>query len=163
MNRERLEHLIDVLLEVDRKERGFSLETWAGNINSVMDCSLVHAEPNTCGTACCALGYAALDPQFRREGLKLFVRAQGRGWHVGQLLDRTHSTMPKTVDISFVDFHGYQHFYAAAVFFGIEEETAKWLFHPSRYDHNRVKPIDVRRRVRYVLANGEADYLPRSI
>lgn len=53
MNRERLEHLIEVLSEVE--DSAFNIGTWS----------------NECGTVCCALGWAASDEEFIAQGLFL--------------------------------------------------------------------------------------------
>lgn len=49
MNKERLEHLIEVLKEVPPND--FDMSLWQ------------------CGTQACAMGWACRDPQFRKEGL----------------------------------------------------------------------------------------------
>lgn len=51
MNRQRLEHLIEVLDSVPRKR--FSLDHWS------------------CDTSACAVGWAAQDPKFKADGFKL--------------------------------------------------------------------------------------------
>lgn len=51
MNRDRLQHLVTILEKVDPSR--FDMQSWA------------------CGTAACAIGHAACDPDFNTQGLHL--------------------------------------------------------------------------------------------
>lgn len=115
MNRERLEKLVDLLLTIRREE--FNIYTWY------------------CGTAACALGWAAKDPQFNREGLYLcslsLTRAEGQIDSIGPLCPV---------------YKGAFGFGAAEKFFEISADTARHLFDGSHYDDDPT-PCDVALRV----------------
>ena len=55
MNKERLKHLVTILQGVNPAL--FNLRDWVNN--------------KECGTICCALGWAAQDPEFNKQGLKM--------------------------------------------------------------------------------------------
>ena len=55
MNKERLERLIVVMERVRDQREFFDMDYWT----------------RKCGTASCALGWAASDPSFREQGLRL--------------------------------------------------------------------------------------------
>ena len=59
MNTERLEHLITIMQDVTILRKKFDMNAWATR------------DTNECGTTCCALGWAALDPKCMAEGLYL--------------------------------------------------------------------------------------------
>jgi hypothetical protein len=63
MNIDALKHLIVVLEQIKKEKRPFDLGNW-----------VTYDQNNpTCGTACCAMGYAALDPVFQAAGLTINV------------------------------------------------------------------------------------------
>lgn len=73
MNLNRLERLISVLESVEAAGKAFDLTRWIAPRDEVERYGTTTGsfDGEACGTACCALGYAALDPQFREEGLRL--------------------------------------------------------------------------------------------
>ena len=82
-------------------------------------------EQNYCGTSACALGWAALNPEFNKLGLKM-------EWY------RTvYSDLKETQRfIGSVVYKGDSDFDAAAEFFGIDDESANYLFDPWEYDYD---------------------------
>lgn len=97
-----------------------------------------------CGTTCCALGTAALDPEFVQQGLV-------GTWHGPK--------GNKSLEVLFGDEEGTD---AGAKFFGISDEKATYLFMPSAYatycyGENRVKPDDVVRHIDNLLLGLELE------
>lgn len=145
---EKLKRLAD-LLEADRS-------TWpadgdAGPPALVMSTWFKrnHEARGGCGTACCALGLACLDPVFQRLGLRLGMS------HTPQF---DHPTMGTG--------YGY---WAGEQFFGLDDpaldravgvpaacpDVTNWLFNSMDYPP-KPGPLDVARRVRAVIAAMEA-------
>jgi hypothetical protein len=99
-------------------------------------------DENWCGTSACALGLAALDPVFNKQGLRHSYSKLG-------LRCSNSSIMFYHGNGRCVDY-GVN---AGAVFFGIHWHTAEWLFLPCRYP---VPPAvittqHVLRRVQYLI------------
>lgn len=122
MNRERLQRLKRIL-NVEHTF-GFSMAAWfcgeQGENFEVVPrdgtTKWADIEPrNFCGTSACALGTAALDPQFRREGLRLSAHLDSSG-RVGAVA---------------VTYRGRADFDAAEAFFGLSSRDAHELFGPS--------------------------------
>ncbi len=117
-NLNRLQHLNDILVEVNKKRKKFDMG--------------VFVQMNECGTAACAFGYCALDPKFKRQGLKLVPDEcdYGDGY-----LD--------------VQYKGKVKFEAATEFFDITVEEAEYLFGPLAYalESEHIRPPMVRKRV----------------
>ena len=67
MHVERLKRLIRIMERVRDEEFKFNMASW---VSTDDDCSDVK-----CGTSCCALGWAALDPENNAEGLMWVRRA----------------------------------------------------------------------------------------
>lgn len=171
MNRERLDHLITVLEGVKAANKAFNLSAWMGQAQD--DKRTVGDIAETCGTACCAMGYAALDPLFREQGLH--IDAKIRSYKPGTpfmsdsepvTLDSiaAFNTMLKKVNdesyiIADVKFDQYYGFVAAAEFFSITENAADYLFQPDEYeggDYRPITPDEVIERVHEVIAhNGD--------
>lgn len=105
MNRERLEHLKEILAKVPEDE--FDMDHWTP----------AEAERYDCGTACCALGWAAQDPQFNDEGLSI----------VG----------------CWIEYNDAHDMKAGMWFFELNYEKASHIFLPSRYVNTSVTPQDV--------------------
>jgi hypothetical protein len=115
MNIPRLERLILVLERVQTKGRFFDMEHWT----------------RRCGSASCAIGWGAVDPVLRRQGLRLESGLYGK-W-------------------KFPVFDGARGFNAVSWFFEISGETADHLFTPERYQQVQVRPEHVIERIREVL------------
>lgn len=115
MNRERLERLEALLRRIAKRPRklGFDLRTWK------------------CGTAACAIGHAAMDPWFQKQGL---------------ILTGTSG------DIEWPAYKRWTEFEAAAAFFGVKDNVAYELFGPAAYeDADLTNPLAVADRIRALL------------
>ena len=91
-------------------------------------------QQNKCGTAACALGSACLYPPFRKMGLRYDA-----------------DQIPY--------FRNHREFAAGAVFFGISEDEAKWLFMSARYgiQPDAIFPRMVARRIKHLIKLYEKD------
>jgi hypothetical protein len=119
MNRSRLQHLITIL-EAVPPER-FNLNNWH------------------CGTAACACGWAALDPQFMAEGFTL-LSTEGTTYPIFDYADGSPLL---------------EGFAAVRKFFGLNEEQVIDLFLHSSYverDIPNPAPQDVINRIKEYLA-----------
>lgn len=121
MNRERLEHLITVLERVERENLPFDMDDWA-------------VDPLDCGTAACAAGWAARDPEFQKQGLSLSL-----AWGP-----------------SFAGEVGAE---AMAVFLDIAGWDSVRLFIPDEYNlpSDSIRPAHVIACIRVLLAEGEGE------
>ncbi len=144
MNRERLNIQIDVLRQVEAEH--FHMDTWAD-------------QHGPCGTTCCALGWAALDPRLQAEGLRLFVRMSGTGEEIEVKTVAEFNANDEMVAV-FPEFDNETDFYAAASFFEITKEAALFIFASSNYpigELNSIMPGDVIAHIEQVMAlNGVA-------
>jgi hypothetical protein len=143
MRRDRLEHLVTVLERVKAAKLEFDIGAWG----------VVREEANEpCGTSACAMGYAALDPQFMTEGLRL----KNEDGIIFEGLDNFNAYALAGGEVS-VDpvFEGSLGFGAAIMFFEITEEDAVYLFYGAKYSSWPVTPDDVIARVRELLARPE--------
>lgn len=115
MNRSRLRRLITVLKNVKKSDTKFAMG--------------VFYEQYLCGAAACALGHAAIDPNFNRAGLKLgkFEPA----W------DSFYNRAKRAP----VRFKGSQDFQAGERFFGLNRVQSEFLFDPNNYT-NRSHKVD---------------------
>ena len=124
----RLNHLIDVLENVIEAKKNFYIGTWLLN--------------EECGTVACAVGWGALDPDFKKEGLKLENIGEG----------------VNLVPAYYEDFQRYEGYRAVAQFFKIGRREAELLFDPydytdsSRYYvYNYVTPEHVIARIQILM------------
>ena len=143
MNRERLNHQIDILRAVAAQALPFDMDTWVGD------------DGEGCGTAACAFGYACLDPAFQTEGLKLTF------WHRYHNPESGERTIILTTVADYnatrqiagtydVTYHGHGGFSAAAFFYDIPLDAAEYLFDPGCY-RNDVMPDEVIGRIERVM------------
>ncbi len=129
----RLRHLRSVLTRVkkSRKHSMFNMSVW-GKVPIKMLKKLKFAdavvrtpeyvEENQCGFAACALGWAASNPTFNRDGLRL-VHDEGGFMHV-EYRDSTDTE-------------------AGVKFFGLDWDEAAYLFHPNQYYEYENKKIPI--------------------
>lgn len=151
MNIDALKHLISILEQIKKEKRPFDLGNWVTyNKNNPV-----------CGTACCAMGYAALDPVFQAAGLSFHIEdSDGVEINIETVKD-----FNKLNELAYVDddefyfkfenirVSGYD---VAVKLFGFENHvTADVLFYPGYYQDNKQKPKDVIERILYLIANGE--------
>lgn len=88
MNVENLKHMVLILEEVIEADGGFNLDTWAD-------------ADEHCGTSCCAMGYAALDPKFIAQGLRLEVEIYARNRKTGA--PAIVKSVPRSVIVDYFD------------------------------------------------------------
>lgn len=111
-----------------------------------------------CGSTACALGWAATIPEFREQGLQLFVQPHSGSYLPGLVV------YTKKEDPDFYETN----FYAAMHFFGLSEEESGYLFDPEFYvaedfdgcrgDLPQTTPADVVERIFELLErNGYED------
>lgn len=148
MNVKRLRWMIEILEGVEAERGSFNLDNWA--------------TVNECGTTGCAMGYAALDPDMRSDGLRLVVLIRNgiklRIFHPASVdafnaLARCEVTAdPEAVVIGYPTYQENNDFEAAAAFFDILHDTSKNLFHPDRYPvKDRTRPGAVIDRIKALL------------
>lgn len=157
MNRERLEHLITVLKSVPKQN--FHMGFWG-----------VSEYGNDCGTTCCAFGYAALDPEFQEQGLKMvhtkLTRNLDQSWNRDTtVLDSIVSfnalarKLDEPIEVDIYLHNGKTGYEAAKEFFDLEENTVYFLFSPDYYKSFTSSPDEVIERIQTVLDKGEGNYL----
>jgi hypothetical protein len=159
MNIDRLNHLITVMEGVERANKAFNLTDWVfseelkpGRADNGY---LVGSLKESCGTACCALGYAALDPEFTKDGLKLQVEYQESGDEYDQVMDvstiKEYNALirDKTKQVFgavpyFSEFTGYL---AGSAFFNITTEAAEYMFGPTSYKQYQEQDMPITPRM----------------
>jgi len=153
MNTERLEHLITIMQDVTTLRKKFDMKAW-----------LTH-NTNECGTTCCALGWAALDPKCIAEGLYLQA-----SWELDQhepdgkfiymhvpltsteAWDKTKNAMREYFAVSFVPTcEGEDGFHAAMRYYDITHRQAEYLFYKTAYPNLSTTPQDVIDHIKLVL------------
>lgn len=93
-------------------------------------------EVRGCGFAACAVGWACTIPEFRKAGLRLEAKQESK--------HDSFAMWPK--------YNGLKGFEAAAKFFGIEPETAEYLFDGDSFGWSaKPRPSSVARRLRKVV------------
>ena len=119
---ERLQHVVRVLLEVKEDGRLFSLRFWgsgdSGAIKELINDNLL--PEGSCGTVACAIGYAGLDPWFRRRG---FITQLNSSYK-----DSTFSPRYRASGSEVREFSAVQYFFDLA-----HDETYELFVH-NRYD-----------------------------
>lgn len=120
--RERLEQVIRVLEELPTGKK-FSLRRWM-----------------TCGTIGCAVGWAAMDPWFRRRGLRLEIHAPCPKDRFGR-------------SQYWPSYRGHHDFEAVSRFFGLDYLTSRELFDPRCYQDGRKRNVIA--RIKKFLAEAE--------
>lgn len=133
MKRKRLEHLIKVLRRAERKIKAsprkykFDLGTWGHESTGPR-----------CHTVACAAGWAVLDPDFQKAGLR--QRQYG-----------SVSLVPT--------FGGREGEMAMAQFLDIGSDTAWYLFFGAGSYPDKPKPKDVIKKIQTLLKVGEARFV----
>lgn len=132
----RLLRLADRLDRIDPKR--FALEHWVSSGSCVP--SLDDDEQPSCGTVCCAVGYAAMLPEFKAEGFSLAS-------------EDDHAFPTYVVDRPGFFPAYYDGYRAVAKFFEITGEDAEMLFWDWwRYRLKKTKPSEVAARIREFVA-----------
>lgn len=134
MNKPRLMRLISILEHVRDSKLPFDLEGWAQEVSNADYIVGDANHPEACGTACCAAGWAALDPEFQTQGLRLVfegmeipdVATFNARWKK-HAIDGVGHFWPQ------IEFEGGRAMTAAACFFGLSLHQADSLFEISTY------------------------------
>lgn len=126
--KERLNHLIKVLEDVEKKAKPFYMGAWSTWDDNEHELEQMLEEPEKCGYAGCAMGWACLDKEFNALGLYLDHDA-----------DPTYK-YPKDKEPDAMrryegDFTVYG-FLAGQKFFHITPLESSFLFDPSYYTTN---------------------------
>jgi len=161
MNRERLNHLKTVMLRVAESAAKLDMSTWASDTNTITE-----EGEHICGTSCCAFGYAALDPVFQKQGLKLLMQTNYNEWSGVDTAERLSELMQEGHSRAEVFFGNDKSFVAADAFFGLTDSqfgnfkgwnAADYLFASSAYGKytREITPADVIAHIDEVLALGE--------
>lgn len=155
MNKRRLRKLRDHLRKLDKqavskRDREFDMDDWFSSYmeeaEDIQDKIVAlerdpYASKNgtqtvcvevTCHTSACALGEACMIPEFKRAGLKL---------------DDTPSCTTGLLPT----FKGETGVGAGALFFGISVDQSSYLFMPSWYSIQNIKPRHVADRIQRIL------------
>lgn len=115
-NIKRLKRLVTVLERVrasTRLRREFDLSKWS-------------LETKTCGTHHCALGWGAVDPVLKKQGLSFSHGDKIRRGLVRAVIFNPNNLPDYDPDIKW----GYQ---ASSAFFDITDQESAWLFSPGAY------------------------------
>jgi len=153
MNEERLLIQIDVLEQIAALDRLLDMSGWIQEAPT-------RDEP--CRTACCAFGYAALDPRLQEQGLTLVGYTNARR----KVLIRSSAEFNRFAKAGALDgivypaFGDAEGFTAAMEFYGITRRAANYLFDPEWYPARRgITAEAVAERVREVIAHdGDAPW-----
>lgn len=153
MNLERLKHLRKILIAAGDEGQNlpaghrFDMSAWlrvsapetteAIDPRAVAEAIIAGGKPVVeikCKTASCALGTAALDPEFKKLGLELRARKYGN-----EMIADLH-------------YDGKEGYTAAAAFFDLPHREAKHLFSPDAYSSPLlVTPKEVVDRINEVI------------
>lgn len=153
MRVDRLKRLISILEAVEREEKLFNLNVWADPEAEPFEFDEQRSDERVvgwagdrdeiCGTSACAGGYAAMDPVFYEQGLRLKGKIGGNYF---VFVPDIHTGLPSGiygVGITYTDETGVEHrdFEAAAVFFDIAVLHAFYLFDPGAYRDEEEKVV----------------------
>ena len=141
MNIQRLHRLIQIMEKVRDEKRPLYMGAWVmrqyddwGGLRPIPSLA---TPPEECGTASCALGWAARDHEFIKEGLSLSGVAP-------------HYIGP---------YHDYYGYTAGAKFFGITMDQSLHLFSPDAYgveiSPSDITPDMVIEHIREVMRDGK--------
>ena len=106
---QRLHRLVEILVKVRDEARPLNMDYWVGSEETPDDIHIpsLDVPVHECGTASCALGWAARDPDFNKQGLHFF-----------------------DLSTRYDDCVGYN---AGREFFGLTWDEAYELFDPDAY------------------------------
>lgn len=140
MNVEALQRLIHILENVEKQGLPFNINSWWDIHPSGFSIGQDLEKP--CGTAACAIGWAACDPWFKEQGLSIRAEALSKSGNPKWLVPH---------------FQGARGFEAAAKLFGIEVYVAQVLFDPHEYFPDEdvgTTPRDVIDRINHLIRTG---------
>ena len=136
MNKERLQMMVDLLRNLPERAKGgefkyFDLTSWSQDASiSPTHATLRGNATRGCGTAACAIGFAAEDKKFNDLGF-------GRSHGLAPAYDRR------------VDWTAVGHF------FELDHPEALKLFSSHAYDQTRITPEQVAKRIERFIETGE--------
>ena len=156
----RLNKLIEILdlhikarkkpAKLNGKSAFFEMNYW----QIIRDPSNQYTTDDTCHTSACALGSCAMNPWFKRRGLKLVpdgannLVPDGANNDVATHLG-LHCRSQITAKVAFKD--GTENYNAAETFFGITYAEAEWIFYPEEYTASNITPAMVKKRVKQLI------------
>jgi hypothetical protein len=160
----RLRRLEQVLMNVESEGKAFFMGAWIISLAELEKCRIFYVigGEHTCGTVCCAAGYAALDPELTAEGLYLAKELADKSEI--RLRADSREEFAELAGECFVRFGGKSGYGALAEFFGIELEESFSIFDPDYYIWFSHTPLpvgkigiqDVLEQVRHAIAMAEA-------
>ena len=112
------------------KGRRFHMPVWGLHVGTTHPVR----EQNYCGTAACALGWAALMPQFRKLGLKMHWSKRDYGWEGLPTLRLDQPNVWGDIVITGED--------AGQILFGLTDAESTWLFLRMGSRESVIKRID---------------------
>lgn len=128
MNLFRMERLRTVLKHVRDAHLAFDLSTWIRG-SSYYDA----IGERTCGTAACACGYAALDPELQAEGLNLTIQMSDGKYRTLRTIREFNDAVREYNGSGTIEYEGKMGFDAADLFFDIDCRATSYLFDPDEY------------------------------
>jgi hypothetical protein len=139
MNKERLLKLADFLEKVHPSN--FNWDNW---YSRRLDSKGAPTKPR-CGTMACALGWAALMPEFKAEGLKIKESGEDAAW-LASLPERVRGQVE--LDGQVVYGRMKNPFRIASKFFGITDSRAQAIFGGARWGEPSDDPKYVACKIR---------------
>lgn len=148
---QRLRHWVEILKKIPSDTESFDMYRWFKAPDSITpkEEAIRHAIKHhmTCGAAACALGWAGLDPKFRRAGLRVKAIAGEAVITTGHTHDYKSDSYAQSV-------------LSATEFFGIQYGEAIHIVDPDRYGVNtneddllrdEIRPQDVIKRIKVLI------------
>jgi hypothetical protein len=152
----RLDRLKFIMRQVAIDNLPFDMEGWV-TVKFNYEPQDLKNVPSICGTACCAAGYAALDPIFQDEGLFLRVIDEADEiHHIFSFDDIKTLSLRETIDPDYIEvaYDGYTGLAATQAFFEISCNSAIYLFSPHNYPKKEdITPEMVIARIDEVIAS----------
>jgi hypothetical protein len=160
----RLRRLERVLMNVEAEGKALYMDAWISDLAVLRDRGIPYtgSGERTCGTACCAGGYAALDPELMAEGLYLGSQLAEDDTEIWVNSYEQFVALPRngkralSCYVRFGDDYGYG---ALAEFFSIPQRESVRIFAPHSYTPIPARVIriqDVLERARHVMMMAEA-------
>jgi hypothetical protein len=150
-NEQDLRKLIDILREVEISQKPFDMRRFV--------------IPSGCGTAACAAGYAAFDPEFQKRGFILKFKQEYYLTRPNRLVNPIYHKIKTPEDFPELckKFHNESNAYpyyrgsvgydACTKFFGLAISATLYLFSTNFYPNNFIKPSQVIERIEKVIAS----------
>lgn len=127
----RLKHLTKILRKIP--QHNFDLSGWTDA--QAPNLALPQEDLIKCGTVCCAVGWACVDPDFNKQGLN---------WE-----------RHREFGLGVPHFDGRTAWHAVNAFFGITNHQAEYLFHAESYTVTTSPKAVVQRIYNLIRNNGQ--------